>query len=409
MKFLHAADLHLDRSFEGLIDIASSFQPYLSKANHEMLTKLVDTALNQAVDFVLLVGDTFHQNRPTLKTQRFFISEMTRLHQANIPVYMNFGNHDYYQEERYWFRFPENVELFTKERVETKQFHTKNGEAVAISSFSFQHPTIEKEMIHQFPVKSSDVFHIGMYHGGHFPYAPFTISKLVEKGYDYWALGHIHVPQILSNTPWIVYPGTPQGHTQKETTLAGVQLVEASRGKTTVEPIEIAAIHWKKQRVSLAHVRNNAQLFQVVKDQVQSELPELLHIELIEGEALGEELKYQIASDELRQVLQEELPDHIFLWRLAAADPAEERPYLAVEEALIDQLLTTYEEPAIFQAMVQELNQNPLIHPLLTEQFKQEVVEELKQTIKETYRFRLEDTSDESLKKTHDFFVNQDD
>lgn len=396
MKFLHAADLHLDRSFEGLIDVADSFQPYLLQANQQMLTNLVDTAIKETVDFVLLAGDTFHQNRPTLKTQRYFFSEMERLHQADIPVFMNFGNHDYYQAERYWFTFPDNVVLFTKETVETKRFTTRTGEAVAISSFSFQHPTIEQELLPQFPVKNSEAFHIGMYHGGQMPYAPFTVAKLIEKGYDYWALGHIHVPQILSEQPWIVYPGTPQGHTQKETQLSGVQLVEKRDGLVKVRSIPIAEVQWKKQQVSLARVRNNPQLFQAVREQVQFSQPTLLQIELTDGEALGSELKYQVTSGELRMVLQEELPEQIFLWQLTLTDTLEEQPYLAVDEALAKQLLTTYEEPQVFQELLQELDQNPIIHPLLTKQFKQEVIEELGQTLKESYRFRKSVSSDET-------------
>lgn len=394
MKFLHAADLHLDRSFEGLIEVADSFQPYLLQANQKMLTNLVDTAIQEAVDFVLLAGDTFHQNRPTLKTQRYFFAEMERLNQAEIPVFMNFGNHDYYQAERYWFTFPDNVVLFTQEAVETKRFTTKKGEQAAVTSFSFQHPLIEQEMIDQFPTKTNDAFQIGMYHGGQMPYAPFTLSKLLEKGYDYWALGHIHVPQILSEQPWIVYPGTPQGHTQKETQLSGVKIVESSGGTTTVRSVEVAAVQWQKQQVSLARVRNNPQLFQAVKEQVQIAQPTLLQIELTDGEALGAELAYQAASDELRSALQEELPEHIFLWQLTVADAPEERPYLAVEESLVDQLITTYQEPTVFQELLQELDQNPAIHPMLNQQFKTEVITELSQTMKDTYRFRAVKTDE---------------
>ena len=395
MKFLHAADLHLDRSFEGLIDVADSFQPYLLQANQQMLTNIVDTAIHEKVDFVLLAGDTFHQNRPTLKTQRYFFSEMERLYQAAIPVLMNFGNHDYYQVERYWFTFPDNVVLFTKEMVETKRFTTKSGEVVAVSSFSFQHPTIEQEMLPQFPVKSSEAFHIGMYHGGQMPYAPFTLAGLLEKGYDYWALGHIHVPQILSERPWIVYPGTPQGHTQKETQLTGVQIVEKVGGATMVRSVPVAAVQWRKQQVSLTRVRNNPQLFQAVKEQVQFSQPTLLQIELTDGEALGSELRYQLASDELRRILQDELSDQVFLWQLTLADVPEEQPYLAVEQSLVEQLLTTYQEPHVFRELLQELNQNPAIHPLLTEQFKQEVMEELTRMFKESYRFKQAGNKDQ--------------
>ena len=137
MKFLHAADLHLDRSFEGLTSVPEHFQERLITANQKMLKNIVDTAITQAVDFVLLVGDTFHQNRPTLKTQCYFFQEMDRLAEAAIPVFMNFGNHDFYQADRYWFAFPENIQLFDEERVETKKLVTNSGEKIAITSFNY--------------------------------------------------------------------------------------------------------------------------------------------------------------------------------------------------------------------------------------------------------------------------------
>ena len=63
MKFLHAADLHLDRSFEGLTSVPEHFQERLITANQKMLKNIVDTAITQAVDFVLLqsLGFTFPQ------------------------------------------------------------------------------------------------------------------------------------------------------------------------------------------------------------------------------------------------------------------------------------------------------------------------------------------------------------
>ena len=45
--------------------------------------------------------------------------------EAQIPVYMIFGNHDYYDPQRYWFAFPENVILFSSEEVQTVQGTTK--------------------------------------------------------------------------------------------------------------------------------------------------------------------------------------------------------------------------------------------------------------------------------------------
>ena len=170
------------------------------------------------MDFVLLAGDTFHQNQPSLYIQNIFCQALQRLEKEGIEVVMCFGNHDYYTPQRYWFDFPENVHLFTEEAVSTLTLTTKSNERVAFSGFSYCQPWIEARKDIEFPYKAVDCdYHIGLYHGQQAgKYAPFQISELVSKGYDYWALGHIHVPTTLNEQPAIVYPGTPQGHTKKE-------------------------------------------------------------------------------------------------------------------------------------------------------------------------------------------------
>ncbi len=73
VKFIHAADLHIDRSFEGLVNLDKSVQEKLLEVNLKVLANIVDKAIINEVDFVLLAGDTFHQNRPSLKIQNIFL------------------------------------------------------------------------------------------------------------------------------------------------------------------------------------------------------------------------------------------------------------------------------------------------------------------------------------------------
>lgn len=108
---------------------------------------------------------------------------------------------------------------------------------MAVSGFSYEHPWIDENKALEFPIKQADSdIHIGIYHGdtsrkAQQNYAPFTWKDLKATGYNYWALGHIHQPQIVSEQPLIVYPGTPQGHTKKEQSLQGVAVVTLSQIK----------------------------------------------------------------------------------------------------------------------------------------------------------------------------------
>lgn len=392
MKFLHGADLHLDRSFEGLTQVPDSFQKYLSEANQSMLKNLVDCAIHEKVDFVLLVGDTFHQNRPTLKTQRHFFQEMGRLQAENIPVFMNFGNHDFFEAQRYWFQFPENLYLFKEETVTTKTFTTRAGTKVAISSFSYQHSHIAENKMTEFPRKQGADFQIGMYHGGQAPYAPFVLSELLEKGYDYWALGHIHQPQILAEDPAIIYPGTPLGHTQKEDQLAGIYLVEGEK-KLMSRAVAIAPVVWQKKTLSLGALRRTDQLFALLQRELTVTQPTLLQLTLTDTSHL-KELSYQIASGELVESLAELLPPELFVWQIQEKNIALNPPYLAVEEDLVKQLLENYRAEEIFSALIPEVSQNPQLHPFLTEDLRGAVVAQVAAEILGKYRFRGEENAD---------------
>lgn len=390
MKFIHAADLHLDRSFEGLTAIPEKFQPYLKTANQQMLQRIVDAAIKRSVDFVLLAGDTFHQNRPSLKTQQFFFQEIERLHEKKIPVFMNFGNHDFYEPERYWFTFPKNIQLFTQTEVETKCLTTRTGAKVAITSFSYQQPTIEQEMASAFPVRQAVDFQIGMYHGGQMPYAPFTLSQLTEKGYDYWALGHIHVPQVLHQAPWVIYPGTPQGHTKKENEVAGVAFVSGEKNALQVEMLPVAPLAWQKQTVSLANARQIRQIIPLVKEALSFEQPTLVQVTLTDGERFGSELVEKVASGELQSALQTQLSSQLFLTELQVAQAKLDPPYLPVGADLVAQLLTTYEDEKIFQELLRDVYQQPELRSLLTESFKKEVLQTVQGDMKLNYRFKEE-------------------
>lgn len=162
VKFIHAADLHMDRSFEGLTTLDKTVQEKLLKTNLTVLSNIIEQAIINNVDFVLLAGDNFHQNRPSLKIQKHFSEQMKRLEKNHIPVFIIFGNHDFYQKERYWFSFPKNVHLFTSETVETKKITIKSGETVSLSGFSYRQPWIQKDKVMEFPSRELTDYHIGI-------------------------------------------------------------------------------------------------------------------------------------------------------------------------------------------------------------------------------------------------------
>jgi DNA repair exonuclease len=114
MKFLHAADLHLDTPFIGISSFSKELQKELQESTYSAAKKLFATALEQQVDFVILAGDIFDDTDSSLKAQMFLRDEFEKLRQAEIKVYLIYGNHDYYRNNFAVVKFPDNVTVLAK-------------------------------------------------------------------------------------------------------------------------------------------------------------------------------------------------------------------------------------------------------------------------------------------------------
>lgn len=238
VRFMHTADLHLDQPFKKLRTENQQLYDELIQATYQSFERLIDTAINEYVDFVLIAGDIYDANHGTMQAQFAFNKGMQRLQAADIPVYLAYGNHDYLADETHRLQLPDNVHLFPAE-VSTLHFISKSGETVDLSGFSYHSRWIDEKMTDHFPQRNQDVdFHIGVLHGemsagengNH--YAPFTLSDLKMFNYNYWALGHIHQRQIINENPLVVYPGNIQGSSFKENGAKGAYLVTLEHHQT---------------------------------------------------------------------------------------------------------------------------------------------------------------------------------
>ncbi|WP_018659410.1 metallophosphoesterase family protein [Allofustis seminis] len=233
VTFIHAADLHLDTPFSGLKELSPHWKARLQAAPYQALDKIVETAISKQVDFVIFAGDIYDQAVRGFKAQMAFLNALKQLECANIPIFVIFGNHDYAKNTLTDVQFPENVHIFNSGKVTTAFYQTSCGEKVALSGFSYAARHEVREMIEEFPLRSDEVdYHIGIYHGqiGHAgdAYAPFQVTAMQQKHYNYWALGHIHQRQFLATNPPIVYSGTTQGRHALEVGEKGIYHVTLS-------------------------------------------------------------------------------------------------------------------------------------------------------------------------------------
>ena len=118
-KFIHAADIHLDSPLKGLEQYEGAPADEIRGATRRALENLVDLALRESVDFVLLAGDLYDGDWKDHNTGLFFVAQMARLREANIPVVAISGNHDAANKMTKSLRLPDNVELLPPARPST--------------------------------------------------------------------------------------------------------------------------------------------------------------------------------------------------------------------------------------------------------------------------------------------------
>ncbi len=238
MKFIHAADIHLDSPLRGLARYDGAPVEELRGATRRAFENLIDLALEEDVAFLLLVGDLYDGDWKDYNTGLFFVQQVARLREARIPAYIVAGNHDAASQITKALKPPENAYIFSTSKPETALLEELG---VAIHGQGFATRAVKEDLTTAYPDATPEMLNIGLLHTsldgrpGHAPYAPCSVDGLRSKGYDYWALGHVHKREVVSEDPWIVFPGNIQGRQIRETGEKGCTLV-------TVEDREIAAV-----------------------------------------------------------------------------------------------------------------------------------------------------------------------
>lgn len=261
MRFLHLADLHLDTIFANR---RRELRTRLRAATQEAVERAVDQAMNHEVDAVLIAGDLFDGDHLSFHAERFLTRALERLVSSGITVVYATGNHDPGGPSGLASRigWPESVILLSD--AEPRRIPIlRDGELVGcVTGAGHASPRESRDLSAAFPPpqRQPGVAEVALLHtqvlntpgsSDHDRYAPSHLPALRGAGYDYWALGHIHLRQRLSADPPIHYPGNVQGRHPGESGAKGGLLVELRPGQApVVEFLELAPVRWESLRLA---------------------------------------------------------------------------------------------------------------------------------------------------------------
>lgn len=272
IRFIHSADLHIDSLFKTKGHLPQELLEQLRASTFEAFDRLIDACLQHKVDFLLIAGDLYNEEIRSLKAQVHLRRGFERLRKNGITVYISYGNHDFVKGSKHPIDLPDNVYIFQSEHVSHFPFK-KNGIAVAhIYGFSYETREVRERKVASYKREGEVDYHIGMLHGSvetntdHDVYAPFSIEELKNQGMDYWALGHIHKSEILSEEPPVIYPGNIQGRSRKETGDKGCYLVESYHGTWNYTFLPLHSFTYASIEVECNQIESPDQLEKVLEE-----------------------------------------------------------------------------------------------------------------------------------------------
>lgn len=273
MKFIHAADIHLDSPLTGLSAYSDAPVEMLRTATRDAFTNLITEAIEQQVDFLVIAGDLYDGTWKDHNTGIYFCREMGRLKKVGIPVYLLFGNHDAESEMTKKLELPDNVFVFESRKVTTFRL---NHLKVALHGRSFKEVATTENLATGYPAPVLGMFNIGVLHTAlegnteHANYAPCSLDELHAKGYHYWALGHVHKYQIWEGASTIVFPGNLQGRHIRETGAHGAVLVTADEsGVHEVERLFVDVLRWHSLEVNVAECNSLSEVVRTIGKELE--------------------------------------------------------------------------------------------------------------------------------------------
>ena len=315
LRFVHAADLHLDSPFSGMRgDAPRQITDTLHKATFDAYDNIIKLCLEEQVDALLVAGDIYDGADRSLRAQLRFVDGLKKLEDVGIRSFICHGNHDPLDGWEAGLDLPCGCVRFNSD-VEGEPIFPDEPERAMVYGISYPKKNVSENLSLRFTGVKSE-FSIGLLHAnvgnntGHDSYAPCTVDDLVMTNINYWALGHVHTRQILrERDPVVAYPGNTQGRHPNEPDSHGIYLVEVDEGGTpSLEFREVDEVRWKTLSLDIGELDEVQDLINAINDRAGSALeksggrPVIVRVELTGRGRLHRTLSKEGTSDIVEQI-----------------------------------------------------------------------------------------------------------
>ena len=242
LRFLHAADLHLEQPPYGLADVPDHLRDLLIDAPFQAAARVFENAILENVDFVVLSGDVLNPRLCGPYALSFLFEQFQLLREQKIHVYWAGGREDGPQHWPAEIPLPETVHMFPQ--GELKEFtHRRHEEPIAtILGMSADEGGYIRTG--DFRTEPTNRCTVAVVHGD-----ADAEALASHKHIDYWALGGWHQPKTLHQTaPIVHYAGSPQGRCPSEVGIHGCTLVQVDHGrKARTKFIPTDVLRWREE------------------------------------------------------------------------------------------------------------------------------------------------------------------
>ena len=209
VKLVHTSDVHLDGRFAH--ELPGGYRNPAERA----FAAVVDSVLAEAADLLLIAGDLFDNSRVGEADFAFVAEQLARV---ACPVIALPGNHDVHDERSVWRRIAardahQHVYLLLDTAGASLDFPDLG---VRVWGRAMVEHTPDNEPLADTPARRDGVWNIGMAHGlvvderAGIGSSQITRAEIRGSGFDYLALGHVHVwSDVSEGDTAACYPGSP--------------------------------------------------------------------------------------------------------------------------------------------------------------------------------------------------------